>query len=487
MRRHLIGLGIVTAAALVVFGCGGSSTTSQMGTGSPGTGQLALMATDAPICGVISFDATITNAALTPQGGGSTVSVISSSDSVTADFASLMGFNTLLNLSSVPAGTYSQISFTFMPHPQLTVLDGTPPTPTTINTTLTQTTVTANINPALHVGVNSSAGLTLDFQLFKSIQTDVTGQITGAVDPSIHVVPAVISTVNGLGHIDDLPGIVRTVTPTSSNSNFTGSFTLRVRNNRTFLINVTRKTEFENIAGLSGLTEGTFVEVDAKVDQDGNIIANEVESESQTDVTRAAFRGPILSVTRDTNGNARQLTMFVRAEYPDVSSTVPLRSVVTVNISSQAVFRVATLGADLSAFLFSPSAIGRGQHVTVHGPFTGGTPAVITGKQIVLRPQPVLGNYLSTLAVGPDGKTGGYALAPCNPLFQNQTVSVLTFSNTVFDGLTDLGSLNTTSEYLNRGFLLYATTSGTVNGVSWNPPPPAYIFLGFLLRQLDLP
>ena len=489
MRKHLIGFIVVVVAALAVLSCGGS-TTSQTGTTPAGSGQLALMGTDAPVCGVASFDVTITSATLTPQGGGTPVSVIDSSNPVTVDFASLMGFNTLLNMSSVPAGTYSQVSFTFMPNPSLTVFEGTPPVPTPISATLTQTTVTANISPALQVTASGSNGLTLDFRLFQSIQTDpTTGQITGQVDPSIVVTPAVITTASGLGELDDLDGIVQTVTNTSSSSSFTGSFTLRVRNKRTFQVNVASNTKFEGVSGLSGLTQGMFVEVDAKVDPDGNIVAKDVESETVTDATTAAFVGPILSVTTDSNGNATQLTTFVRAEHPDVSTTVPLRSVVTVNLSSGTGYRIATFGADLSAFLFNASAIARGQHVVVHGTFTGGSPSTVTGNLIVLRPQPVLGNALASPSpvIGSDGKTGGYYLAPCNPLFQNQTVNVVTFYNTFFNGLADLSSLDNTSVYLNRGFLLYTNTSGSLNGLPWTAPPPAYVFPAFVVRKLNLP
>ncbi len=489
MRKHLIGLTIVIAAALAVLSCGGSSTTSQTGPASAGSGQLALMGTDAPVCGVASFEVTITGATLTPQGGGTPVSVIDSSSPVTVDFASLMGFNTLLKMSSVPAGTYSQITFTFMPNPSLTVLDGNPPAPTTIPATLTSTTVTANIKPALQVGTNSSSGLTLDFRLFQSIQTDSTGQITGTVDPSIRVIPAVITSANGLGDIDKLDGIVEKVTSSSSDSNFTGSFTLRVRNRRTFQVNIANSTKFEGVSGLGDLTKGMFVEVDAKIEQDGNIVAKDVESETVADATKAAFVGRVLSVTRDSNGNATQLTLFVRAEHPDVSATVPLRSKVVVDLSSATRFKIATFGTDLSTFLFNPSAIARGQHVVVHGPFVGGTPSTITGNMIVLRPQPAMGNFLATPApvIGSDGKTGGYSLAPCNALFQNQIVNVVTFNTTLFDGLTDLNALDTTSVYLNRGFLLYTTNSGSLNGLSWTTPPPAYVFLSHLVRKLNRP
>ena len=487
MRKHLIGFTVVIVAALAVLSCGGS-TTSQMGTTPAGSGQLALMGTDAPVCGVASFDVTITSATLTPQGGGTAVSVIDSSNPVTVDFASLMGFHTLLNMGSVPVGTYSQITFTFMPNPSLSVFDGTSPDPTEVSATLTKTTVTANIIPALQVTASGSSGLTLDFRLFQSILTDATtGQITGQVDPTIRVIPAVITTASGLGELDDLNGVIQSVTNTSSNSSFTGSFNVRVRNKRTFQVNIDSNTKFEGVSDLSGLSQGMFIEVDAKVDPDGNIVARHVESEAETDATTAAFIGPILSVTTDSAGNATQLTMFVRAEHPDVSTTVPLRSVITVNLSSGTGYRIATFGADLSSFLFNGSAIARGQHVVVHGPFTGGSTPTVTGNLIVLRPQPALGNALASPSpvVGSDGKTGGYYLAPCNPLFQNQTVNVVTFYSTFFNGLTDLNSLDNTSVYLNRGFLLYTKTSGSLNGLAWNAP--AYVFPAFVVRKLNVP
>jgi Domain of unknown function (DUF4382)/Domain of unknown function (DUF5666) len=487
MRKHLIGLTIVIAAAFALIGCGGSPTTRQTGATSGDSGQLALMGTDAPVCGVATFDVTITSATLTQQGGGTPVSVIDSSSPVAVDFASLMGFNTLLNLTNVPVGTYSQITFTFMPNPALTAFEGNPPAPTSIPSTISPTTVTANINPPLQVSSSDISGLTLDFRLFQSIQTDSTGQITGTVDPSIAVTPAVITSVNGLGEIDDFVGIVESISTISSNSNFTGSFNLRIRNTQTFQVNITNNTQFEGVSGLSDLNQGVFVEVDAMIDKDGNIVAKDVEAETDTDATKAAFIGRVLSVTQDVNGDATQLTMFVRAERPDVSATVPLRSTVTVNISSTTRFRIATFGADLSAFLFNPSAIVRGQHVVVHGPFIAGTTPAVTANLIVLRPQAAIGNFLATPSpvIGSDGKTGGYSVAPCNPLFQNQIINVLTFNGTIFDGLTDLNSLDTTSVYLNRGFLLYTTSSDSLNGLSWTPP--AYVFPAYLVRKLNAP
>ncbi len=489
MRKLLTGLTAVIAAAIFISSCGSSSSTN-VSTPTQTFGQFALMGTDAPICSVASFKVTITGAELTPQDGGVPYSVISSSDPVEVDFASLMGFNTLLDMSSVPEGTYSQVTFTFMPEAQLTVFEGNPPVPTTMNATLTQTTVKATINPALVVTADTPGGLTLDFRLFQSIQTDpITGQVTDTVDPVIHVFPAVITSADGLGVIDELDGVVETVNTSSSNTNFTGSFTLQVRPTQTFQVNVTSDTKFDGVSDLAAMTQGLYVEVDAIVDQDGNIVARNVVAESVTDATTAAFVGPVLSVTTDTNGNATQLTIFVRHEHPDVSATVPLLSTLAVTVTSETGFRIAKHGTDTSFLAFDSSAVARGQEVVVHGPFAAGTPPTATAKMIVLRPQPALGNVLAipSPVIGSDGKTGGYYMAPCNPLFQNQIVNVVTSSDTIFTGLTDLNGLDNTSLYMNRGFLFFTNESGSLNGLPWITPPPAYVFPAQQVRNVNLP
>ena len=489
MRKLLTGLTVVIVGAILISSCGSSSSTDAISPTPTTSGQFALLATDAPICSVASFKVTITSVTLKPQSGGSVVSVIDSSNPVTVDFASLAGFNTLLDLSSVPQGTYSQATFTFMPNPQLTVFEGNPPVPTTVDATLSQTTVTAAINPGLEVSESTSAGLTLDFRLFQSIQTDpTTGEITGTVDPTIRVFPAVITSADGLGIIDQLDGIVQTVTTTSNNTDFTGSFNLKVKTTQTFQVNVTSDTNFDGVADLASMTQGLFVEVDAIVDQEGNIVARNVVAESATDATTAAFVGPVLSVTTDASGNATQLTMFVRAEHPDVSATVPLLSAITVSISSETGFKIAAHGTDPSPLPFNSSVVARGQEVVVHGPFVAGTPPIVTAKMIVLRSQSALGNVLPTPSpvIGSDGKTGGYYMAPCSPLFQNQIVNVVTSSDTTFTGLTDLSGLDNTSVYLNRGFLFYTNDSGSLNGLPWTTPP-AYVFPAEQVRKVNLP
>src|SRR6266567_4995549 len=105
MRKYLAALMAVlgVSVAVIEFGCGTSST-RQVQQQTLATGSVAILGSDAPMCAVLSLTLTITGATLTPVGGGSPVSAISSSQPVTVDFASLMDFATMLSLSKVPAG-----------------------------------------------------------------------------------------------------------------------------------------------------------------------------------------------------------------------------------------------------------------------------------------------------------------------------------------------------------------------------------------------
>jgi len=165
MRKYLAALMAVAgvSVAVIELSCG-SSPTRQVQQQTVPTGSLTILGSDAPLCAVLSLNVTITGATLTPEGGGSPVSVISSSQPLTVDFASLMDFATMLSFSKVPAGDYSQITLT-LSNPQLMVLDTTksPPAPASIPATLTNSTVTVNIEPDLDVETNGSASLTLDF------------------------------------------------------------------------------------------------------------------------------------------------------------------------------------------------------------------------------------------------------------------------------------------------------------------------------------
>ena len=224
MLKRTLPVCLIGTLVLIMTGCGSSMQTSTLNPSGSAMGSVAVFGSDAPICDVFSFQVTITAATLTPMAGGTPVQVIDSSNPVTVDFARLQEFGNLLQLSSVPVGTYSTMNLT-LASPQLWVLDvtQTPPAPVQVTpTTLTASNVSLTLQRQLVVTEGKSSGLMIDFNLQQSVQADANGQVTGVVDPILRAGMTTNSNDDGVGRAEDLHGVVQNVSTISSNSAFTG-------------------------------------------------------------------------------------------------------------------------------------------------------------------------------------------------------------------------------------------------------------------------
>jgi len=500
MRKRLVGLALgFGIVGVLTLGCGGNNMSPQQPAGGGAMGSVAILAGDSPLCDVVSFTVTISSASLTPEGGGAAVAVINSSSPVTVDFAALMDFFTMLNLASVPVGTYNQLSLT-LSNPQITILDTTqnPPKPVTSTPTLTSLNVTINLDPPLQVTATGAVALNIDFKLRKSVSVDAKGNVT--VNP---VFRASTQTTpdhedhNKLEDDEDLHGLVQTVntTPTAGTS-FTGSFTVQTESGSTSTVEVTADTQFEGVSGLSALTPMTFVEVDAFVDENGNIVAKKVGVEEQEDAERAAFVGVITAATRDSSSNVTSFTLFVRGEHPDESSCVPPHSNLTVNVNSETEYKIGAEGVNRAGLAFNASALGVGQRVVVHGvcqpaapPPAPAGPPTVTAASVFLRLQTLLGSFVpppAPFSAASDDKTGGFTLNPCSSIFGGQPITVFTFAETAFADVNGLNELTPTPELATKGLLFYVTQAPvTVNNLTVTPPPPMPVFSAKAVHQLD--
>ena len=486
MRKQLLAMTLVTGIALVIqLGCSGTVNPGGGGVNPP-TGTVVVFGGDAPLCGILSFNITITGMTLTPASTASPVSILPAGQSVTLDYASLMDYSAPITLASVPTGSYSKLNLT-LSNPQLTYWDTTktPAGPTTVSLILPSLTVALNLSPTLTVSSSGASALQLDFNLLQSVVLDQNNQITDNVQPVFALTSATLGTDNAFAEIEDLRGLVSSVTTTPSNSAYTGSLALQTTAGPTVTVNVSGSTGFDGVAGLSGLASGTFVQVDASIDSRGNLLANEVQAEEHEDAAngQAAFMGLITSVTRDSSGNATQFNLFVSEEAPDVSSQVPLQSVLTFNVSTSTNFVITAQAqaANLANLTFAPQTLGVGQQVVTHGqlPAPGTSPFTADARAIYLGTQSILGD-LSTapstpVVTGSDGKTGGFTLVPCSPLYQSQPpITEISFLQTTFTGtgLTNLNSLEIPGTHflLVKGMLSYQQTTGTKNGMVWVPP-----------------
>ena len=475
MRKQLLALACVMGLAGIIqsTGCGGGRVGSIGAASTP----LVVSGGDAPLCSILSFTVTITGMSLGSGSGGGTYSVLASGNPVTLDFASLLDFTTVLSLSSLPSGTYSQVTVT-LANPSINYLDTThtPPVVATLTPTLSALSVPITLATPLTVNGSGIASLSVDFNLLQSVLINpTTGQLTGTVNPTFSASGLTTPGANGFAEFDDLRGIAQSITTSSSSTAYTGSFTLEPATGQALPIKVNSSTQFAGISGLGSLTAGTFVEVSALADANGNIVANEIQAEELENASagEAAFAGLITSVTYS-SGNATKFNLFVGEEDPDVSSQVALRSVLPVSITSSTRFAASALGTNFTNLVFGATTLGPGQRVVVHGQLNSGTAPTANARSIFLGSQPVLGNVSSsspTVHVGAGGKAGGFYLAPCSPLFQPQPIAILTAESTTFVGITNLLDLTSTAPFLvTKGLVLYDQAGGSWNGLVWKAP-----------------
>jgi len=368
----------------------------------------------------------------------------------------------------------------------------TPASLQTVTPTMSSLSISLDLNPALTISGNGAAALQLDFNLLNSVTAGANNQFT--VTPTFTASLPSASGSNGFGEFTDLSGVIQSVTTSSTNTAYTGSFTMSRPNAPTFTVYVNTSTTYTGVPGLSGLTAGTFVEMGAFLDANANLVAKSVVAEAQENAANgeAAFTGVITSVS-PSSGNATQFTLLVEAENPDLSSRVALLSPLTFNIlASSTTFGLTGQAADFANFAFGPANLAPGQRVVVHGtlPSGSGAATTATARSVFMGLQPILGN-LSTNASTPvstnDGVDGGFTLVPCSPLFKPAQITVLSAQQTAFVGLSNLYSLNGAGPHflLVKGFLFYEQTNTTYNVESWTVP--ANVQVAAQVHQLSSP
>src|ERR1700693_1877491 len=120
---------------VLACGCGGGTSSNTTSMTPAESGSVFVSGTDAPLPSVLSFQVDITGMTVS-DGTNPPVSVLNGTQTV--DFARLNGLHTLLDLNSIPAGTYSSVNVT-LANPEIAYLNvtspqTTPPTRQTITT-----------------------------------------------------------------------------------------------------------------------------------------------------------------------------------------------------------------------------------------------------------------------------------------------------------------------------------------------------------------
>jgi Domain of unknown function (DUF4382) len=368
----------IVALGVGLNGCGGSTNSSTSTSTTTENGQVFVNGTDAPLASVLSFQVDITGMTVS-DGLNPPISVLNGTQTV--DFARLNGLHTLLDLNTIPAGTYTSVSMTFA-NPQIAYMtvtnpQTTPPTRptiTTLNTTtspaasLTQSSVTVNLTDPLTVSADAIIGLSFDFDLKDSVQVDGNGQITGAVNPTVSI--KAVTPADAEAYIDDFVAGVTTTATTS--------FTVQGPHGHTFTVNVNDQTEWENAEGISNLTASSIVEIAGTLDRtSGAILADTIAIVSQDKF----WAGGLITFVDPSTNAASDFDLYVRSVLPS-GTGFSSGQISTINLTGNEKYFIYWWHNKFTNFLFNSSLLVPGQHVSIAGPLTNGA---VTVNRVVLR------------------------------------------------------------------------------------------------------
>ncbi len=366
---------VMTAGMLLTAGCGNGSTATSTTPANTPTGPAFVIGTDAPMAAVTSFVAQLQSVTATDASGNS-VSLVSGSPTV--DFARYNGLQTLLDLNSVPAGTYTSVQITLGPTAKMSYLNipaSGAPTIATQDATLTTQNATVTLTNPLVVSANGApVGLRVDFQLGKSIQVDSNGQITGQVTPTFKIDSVGVD--DPMAYVDEYTAGVLSVNASVQ------SFVVQGPHGSQLTVNVNGQTEWDGDASLSSLTTNSIVQISGKLDKaTGTLDADEVEILSQQGFYAS---GQVTYVT-PASGTASSFDLYVRSLLPSTTG-LTLGQIATVNLTGSEKYSVYWMHDALAQFLFNADGLLPGQDVAVGGPASGASnPQSVSVHRVVLR------------------------------------------------------------------------------------------------------
>src|SRR6266850_4344591 len=296
-RNHLA---VFFLGVLFVAGCGNSKSFTPQPQG--GT-AVSLSLTDTPPANVdiISFEATVSGAALNPGN----IDLLGATGPQDIDVKKLQVEKAFLNTTGVPAtaGPFQSLTLTFA-SPRLTILNGTAnslagcaPGAVCKITPSGSLVATINFNPALSLSANNSVGLLVDLNL-NTIVTNALGVDFSAAN-ALSVTQTQVSPDNQnqeMENVEDLTGKVA--------NKGTNSFDLQTSQKKFSGIQVDKNTVFKGFTACSAnpldftcLQNGQIVDVDAAVLATGALVAKKVKLEgSDANVNDEELDGFVTSV-----------------------------------------------------------------------------------------------------------------------------------------------------------------------------------------------
>ena len=415
----------LSTALLASCGGGGSSTpVSQQQ-----QANIYTVGTDAPLPSVISCEVMVSG--ITLSNGATNVSVLS--QPAVVDFAQLSGLHQLLDLTAVPVGTYTSATITIA-SPVISFIDTSvnPPAINTINGSLTQSSVTVNLNQPVSVTNGYLFGLRMEFDLRQSLQTDQNGQVTGVVNPVFEV--ALKDSADSSVAIDEFHGGVVGVTGANT-------FTIQGPHGRQWTVTTDDSTIFDDPSiPISSFTTNTIVAVSGTIDAVSHSIdASEVDVVSMDNF----YLGGLFTSIRPPSGGATAADLYVRDELPAINGLSD-GQIETLSLNGSENYHIEHINLPLTSLLFNNAALAAGQRVGVGGTLTTSNGvSTLTVHRVVLMRQGQAGSWVPGSTVVQNGNAGTFQLSDdwTAGVLLPQPLPVITTNDTNFINLSGLSAL----------------------------------------------
>ena len=330
---RLLSLIVSVVSVFCLIGCGNNTQSST----PPPTSATPVSLTmwDQPPAGVdvLAFEVTVSSAVLQPGN----VSLLA--NPIDLEISKLEVETAFLSTTNAPPGNYNSLTVTFA-KPELTILNssGAPISGCGIGQLcelkppLVQTSVTYAGQPLpLTITADTPAGLVVDLDLMKSIQSDF------SINPSLTL--AEVSAPPGSDHVQHIDDMAGQVTAINAAQN---QFSLQVGGStgRSITVGVDNRTVFEDFDeaslanAFSSVAVGQVLEVEAFLKADANLLAKEVELEDKDEQEGGSLEGTLVSLD-----SATQFKMVVTGETRDVAG-VKSGNPVIVTVLSGAEFQI---------------------------------------------------------------------------------------------------------------------------------------------------
>lgn len=433
---------LIVAFLLTLAACGGGNapmTTSPAPTNSTSqtsNSSVQVNIGDSPSDRVIAFAMTMNSMSLT-NSSGATVPVFSSSAPL--EMTRLMGTMHPLAMTTIPQGTYTGATMN-MGSATVTYMD--PVSGQAVQKTVSAMTATVSFNPSVTISGTSPAIMNFDMDMAASVSIDSSGNVT--LNPTFKMTMGTLSSGSQLPENGGMQHLFGTVASVSGNS-----FALTMMEGAPSLTFTTNSsTHFDNISGMGMMSNSGLVMVDAVMQSDGAMLAQEVRSLMPG--TGLMGSGMVTGIT----GNpATQLTMIAQNGAGSGMMSSYLANGITINVSSSTPYVIDSDGMDMSNLPFTPKFDGttvfKGQRVsalsgqTSMGSGMGGMmTGSITASEIDLEQQGLSG---AVSAYAQNGSQATFTLTvPPDSAFATLTgataITVFQQSGTKLSGVTSVAN-----------------------------------------------